>query len=210
MTDRDGVVTGRWASLERWSPRLFLVGAVFILVFALHNAQVFLTDATFEQWLYPTVLLGRIAVFLGIVGLSVEVADRSPRLGRVGRALAVLAIVSATGLLALGILDQMGYGTDVIAVFGLGTVALTVLTYVLFGVAILRTGAYSPVIGALLLVAIVPILAVLFGRFVLPVRLLGAVSEIALFAIFVVVGYTLRAEFGPTDRAEPAGDTTTR
>lgn len=210
MTDRDGVGTGRWASLERWSPRLFLVGAVFILVFALHNAQVFLTDATFEQWLYPTVLLGRIAVFLGIVGLSVEIVDRSPRLGRLGRALAILATISALGLLVLGILDQMGYGTDVIAVFGFGTVALTILTYALFGVAILRTGAYSTLVGALLLVAIVPILVVLFGRFVLPVRLLGAVSETALFAIFVVIGYSLRAEFGPTDHAEPTGDTTTR
>lgn len=210
MTDPDGAGAGRWTSLERWSPRLFIVGGVFILVFALHNAQVYLTDAAFEQWLYPTVLLGRIAVFLGIVGLSVEIVNRSPRLGRLGRALAILAAISAFGLLVLGILEQLGYGTDIIAVFGFGTVALTVLTYALFGVAILRTGAYSTVIGALLLVAIVPILAVMFGRIAFPIRLLGAVSEAALFAIFAVIGYALRAEFGPTERAEPTGDTTTR
>lgn len=211
MTDRNrmaGSSTTLWESLEEWSPRLFLLGGILILIFALHNGQVFLTDATFNNWIYPTVLLGRLAVFLGIAGLSVRVANRSPRFGKPGRVVVAVAVVSTIGLLMLGILDQIGVSTPIIAVFGIGTVVLTVITYALFGVAIIRTGAFSTLIGGLLLAAIVPILAVLFGRIALPVRLLGAISESALFVIFVVIGYVLRTEFAPTDRAEPSGNTT--
>jgi hypothetical protein len=213
MTGRNRMANGRtglWETLEKRSPRLFLLGGVLILIFALHNGQVFLTDTTFKSWIYPTVILGRLSVFLGIAGLSVRVVHRSPRFGKPGRVVVAVAVVSAIGLLALGILAQIGVSTPIIAVFGIGTAVLTVITYALFGVAIIRTGAFSTLIGGLLLVAVVPILTVFFGRFVLPVRLLGAVSESTLFVIFVVIAYFLRTEFAPTDRAGPTGDTTTR
>jgi len=213
MTHRNrmgNIRTTLWESLEKWSPRLFLLGGGLILIFALHNGQVFLTDTTFKDWIYPTVILGRLAVFLGIAGLSVRMVNHSPRFGKPGRVVVAVAVVSAIGLLVLGILAQIGVSTPIIAVFGIGTAVLTVITYALFGVAIIRTGAFSTLIGGLLLAAIVPILTVFFGRIVLPVRLLGAISESALFVIFVVIGYLLRTEFTPTDRAGPTGDTTIR
>lgn len=200
--------TTSWKSLEQWSSRLFLLGGGFILIFALHTGQVFLTDVTFNKWVYPAVLLGRLAVFLGIAGLSVQIANRSLRVGKVGRVVVAVAVVSASGLLVLGILRQVGFSTSLIAVFGIGTVVLTIITYALFGVAILRSGAYSTLIGGLLLAAIVPILAVLFGRIAFPVRLLGAVSESALFIIFATIGYLLTVESDPTDPGVPAPEST--
>lgn len=199
-----------WKWLERRSPRLFLLGGVFVLVFALHNGQVYLTDATFEDWLYPAVLLGRLAVFLGVAGLSVRVADRNLRLGRLSRTAVLLSVLSTLGLLVSVALEQVGFETPLVAVFGITTVVLTVLTYALVGAAILRTGAFSTPIGGLLLVAVVPVLAVLFGGTAVPVRLVGAAGETVLFVIFVVLGYLLKAEFAPTDRAGSASDTTAR
>ena len=200
--------TNPWKSLERRSPRLFLLGGVFVLVFALHNGQVYLTDATFVDWIYPTVLLGRLAAFLGVAGLSVRVADRNLRLGRVSRTVVLLAVLSTLGLLVSVLLEQVGFETSFVAVFGITTVVLTLVTFGLVGAAILRTGAFSTLIGGLLLAAVVPILAILFGGTALPGRLIGAVGETALFLIFVAVGYLLRAEFAPTDRAGSAGDAT--
>lgn len=199
-----------WKWLERRSPRLFLLGGVLVLVFALHNGQVYLTDAAFEDWLYPAVLLGRLAAFLGVAGLSVRIADRNLRLGRLSRTAVLLAVFSTLGLLVSVLLEQVGLEIRTVAVFGVTTVVLTLVTFGLVGAAILRTGAFSTPVGGLLLVAVVPILAVPFGGAAVPVRLVGAVSETVLFVVFVALGYLLRAEFAPTDRAGSASDTTAR
>lgn len=203
--------TALWDTLEQWSPRLFLLGSVFILIFALHNGIVYLTDATFQDWMYPSVLLGRLAVLLGIAGLSVQLVSHTPQVGKLGRVVVVVAVGFTIGLLVLGPLEMAGiFSTPFIGVVGLGTVILSVLTYALFGVAILRTGAYSTLIGGLLLAATVVLLALFVGLMTFPARLAGAVGEGALFALFVSIGYSLRAEFEATDRAAPAPDTPVR
>lgn len=196
-----------WNPLKQWSPRLFLLGGVFILVFALHNGMVYLTDATFQDWVYPSVLLGRLAVLLGIAGLSVQIANRNPRVGKLGRVVVAVAVGFTIGLLVLGPLEMAGvFSTPLIGMVGLGTVVLSVITYALFGVAILRTRAYSPQIGGLLLAAAVALLALFVGLMVLPTRLAGAVGEGALFVLFVSIGYRLRTEPEPADRVERRSD----
>lgn len=197
--------TARWNTLEEWSPHLFLLGSVLILAFAIHNGIVFVSDDfQFIDFIYPTVLLGRLAVLLGIAGLSVQVANRAPRFGKLSRVVVAVAVVFTIGLLVLSILEMVGVSTPIIAVFGLGTVVLTAITYALFGGVILRTGAYSTLIGGLLLAATVVLLAVFVGLMVLPTRLVGAVGEGGLFVLFFVIGYFLRSEIQPTDSAEPS------
>ena len=208
MTDRSGAC----ASLERWGPHLFSLGAVLELVFALNNGLAFLLDGfSFVDWLYPTVLLGRAAVLLGIAGLSVRVTDRSPRIGKWSRIVLAVAFVFTLGLLSLSLLEIAGvtimWNSPIFAVFGLGTVALTVITFALFGVLILRSGAFSTATGGLLLAAAVTVVGVFVGLNVLPSRLVGGVGEGVLFVLFLVISYRLRTEFMMTDRPEPASNT---
>jgi hypothetical protein len=208
MTD----LSGACASLERWGPHLFSLGAVLELVFALNNGLAFLLDGfSFVDWLYPTVLLGRAAVLLGIAGLSVRVTDRSPRIGKWSRIVLAVAFVFTLGLLSLSLLEIAGvtimWNSPIFAVLGLGTVALTVITFALFGVLILRSGAFSTATGGLLLAAAVTVVGVFVGLNVLPSRLVGGVGEGVLFVLFLVTSLRLRTEFMTTDRPEPASNT---
>lgn len=98
-------------------------------------------------------LLGRLAVLLALGGLSIRIADRSPRLAKWGRGFVSLAAAFTTGLFVLAVLAGLGVTPPLIAVFGLGTFALSFLTYSLFGVGIVRTGAYPTLIGSLMLIA---------------------------------------------------------
>ena len=208
MTDRSGAC----ASLERWGPHLFSLGAVLELVFALNNGLAFLLDGfSFVDWLYPTVLLGRAAVLLGIAGLSVRVTDRSPRIGKWSRIVLAVAFVFTLGLLSLSLLEIAGvtimWNSLIFALLGLGTVALTVITFALFGVLILRSGAFSTATGGLLLAAAVTVVGVFVGLNVLPSRLVGGVGEGILFVLFLVTSLRLRTEFMTTDRPEPVSNT---
>lgn len=200
-----------WNSLERWSPRLFFLGCAMELVFASLNGVAFLVDTfAFNRWFGHTILFGRLVVLLGIAGLSVGVVNRNPRLGRLSRIVVSVAIVFATGLLVLATLAGVGFTTPIIAVFGLGTVITSAITYSLFGAAIIRTGAYSSLIGGLLLAATVVLLAVFVGLMALPfsTRLIGAVGEGVLLVIFLSIWYLLRADGLPSDRKESVPDST--
>lgn len=199
------VTTQRWESLERWSPRLFLLGAVLELVFASVNGAAFLIESfSFVDWVYPAILLGRLAVLFGIAGLSVQVVNRNPRLGKLGRVVVAVTVAFTIGLLSLSILDIVGVSTPIIALFGLGTVVLTIVTYALFGAVIISTGAFSTPVGSLLLVASLTVLGVFVGLRVLPTELMGAVGEGVLFVLFLSTGYFLRAESEPSDRMKQA------
>lgn len=194
----DGVL----GTLEAWSPRLFLLGGLFELVFAANNGVAFVLEGfTFVDWLYPTVLLGRIAVLFGLAGLSVRVANRNPRAARWSRGILAGAFVLTVGLLGLSLLQVIGVTTPIIAVFGLGTVALTILTYAAFGVVVRRTGALPAPTGGLLLAAAVTVLGVFVGLTVLPTRLVGGVGEGVLVVLFLAIWRQLRADPAPTDMA---------
>ena len=202
------VSSRRWDSLEAWSPTLFLVGFTLELVFAANHGAAYLVDSvSFVDWVYPTVLVGRIAVLLGLAGLSVRIVNRNPRVGTLGRVVVSLAVVSTIGLLSFSILEIAGITTPVIAVFGLTTVALTILTFALFGVAIIHTGAFSVRVGSLMLVAALAVLSVLIGLRFLPTNVIGAVGEGVNAVVFLAMWFSLRAESNATARAEGASDT---
>lgn len=204
MIHRSGVLQ----SLEAWSPRLFLLGGVFELLFAGNNGLAFLMDGfSFIDWLYPTVLVGRAAVLIGIAGLSVQVVNQSPRVGKWSQRVLALTFVFTVGLLSLSLLTVVGVTTPIIAVFGIGTVVLTIITYALFGAMILRTGAFSPRVGSLLVVAAVTVLGVFVGLSFLPTRLVGGIGEGVLFLLFLAIWYSLRAGAIQTEGVEPASTT---
>jgi hypothetical protein len=197
-------------SLESWSPKLFLLAGIILLVAAANYAVAFLMDGVaFNYWVGLTVLTGRLVSLLAVGGLSVQIANRNPRLGKLSRVVVSVAIVFTSGLLTLAILENVGYSTDIIAIFGLGTILLSLVTYSLFGGGIIRTGAYPTSIGVLLLAATGALLVGFFSQMVLPERLIGVIGTVAeggLFITHIAIGYRLWSEPEPTDRGEPAPD----
>lgn len=202
------------------STAVFL-GCIFELVFAsLTGGAVLLDTFTYSKWLGHTVLFGRLAILLGIAGLSVEIMHRTPRLGKLSRVVVFVAVVFTGGLLALSTLAGVGFTSPTIAVFGfrtvviavvsLGTVVLSAITYALFGIVILRTGAFSTLIGGLLLAATVPLMVRFFGLMALHTRLVLVVREGVLFILFLSIWYLLRAKSKPTDRLGSAPDMTAK
>lgn len=195
-----------WESLESWTPILFLVGFVLELVFALNHGAAYLVETvTFFDWIYPSVLLGRLAVLLGLAGLSVRLTARHPRLGKVSRIILALAMVFTLVLISLSILNIVGIvsftdfvATPVMAVFGIGTVALTLLSFVFFGIAGLRTDAYPAVIGGLMLIATLAILFVLLGSGTFSTNVRGAVGEGLNALVFLAIWYVVSTELMPT------------
>lgn len=200
------VNTGRWGSLETWSSTLFLFASVILFATALYRGVAYLVEGiTFDLTVGNFMLFGRLAVILGLGGLSVQVANRSSRLGKLSRGVVVLAAIFTSVLFVLAMLNSLGFATtSLLAVFGLGTFVLSVVTYGLVGVSVLRTGAYSTLIGGLLLAAAGALLVVFVGQTFLPTGLIGTIIEGVLAVIYLVVGYRLRTEPDPTTRAEPA------
>lgn len=207
-----GVVSQQhWETLEAWSPRLFLAGFALELVFAVTHGVAYLVEGfTFIDWLYPTVLIGRLAVLVGLAGLSVRIASRNDRLGLVSRVVVSAAILFTTGLVILSILQLFEVTTQLIAVFGIGTVVLTLLTFLLYGGIGLATEAYPTVVGGLLLVATLAVLFVLVGQGTFSTNFRGAVGEGVNAFVFLAIWYRLRTELKPTETTETAPGTPAR
>lgn len=198
----------RWESLESWSPRLFFVGFLLTLVFAsVHGVAYLVESFSFIGWLYPTVLLGRLAAFLGVAGLSVQIMQRYPRVGTLSRVIVSLVLLFTTGLVTLSILQTVGVSTPIIAVFGIGTVLLTILTFLLFGIVGVSTDAYPTVVGGMLLVATVAVIFVLVGQGTFSTDFRGAVGEGVLAFAFLANWYVLRDEVTAAETVETGSGT---
>lgn len=198
----------QWETLERWSPQLFLVGFVFELLFAVtHGAAFLLEGFSFIDWIYPTVIFGRLAVLFGLGGMTARIARGGyDRLRMVSRVIVVLAMISTAGLMILSTLILFGITTPIIAVFGISTVLLTILTFFLFGIMGLSTDAYPSTTGGLLLVATAAVLFVLLGQGALSVDLRGAVGEGVNAIVFLTIWYILTTESVATRHRGPAPD----
>lgn len=199
----------QWNKLEQWSPQLFVLAAVFLLVGAVSSGFAFLSDGyAFNDWLAIVSEFGRLAALLGTAGLSVQVVNRNAQLGNLGRAVASLAVVFVTVLIAMATLDAAGVLADPILIIGLIAYVLSVSTFLVVGIGVVRTGAHSRRIGALLLVNVVALLVVFFGRFVLPLNLVATVILGIQVLLYLSVGYNLWGRRVTTQQTAPTTDTT--
>lgn len=200
--------SGLWESLQTWMPHLFLVAGAFSLVAAANYGVAWLFDSiSFNSWIGLTVLLARVASLLGVAGLSARILDRNYRVGKPSRVVVVLALLFAVALLTAAVLGNLGVEPPIMPVLGLGTVTLSLVTYSLFGVAILRTGAHATLVGVLLLGATVALLFGLFGRAALPIGVVGTIAELVLVVTHLAIGYRLLTETAPGDSAELTPET---
>ena len=198
----------QWKRLEGWSPRLFILAAVFLLVGAANSGLAFFVDSyTFNEWLGIVLELGRLAALLGTAGLSVGVVNRSVRLGYLTRAVASLAVVFVTALTAMATLTVAGVLADPIGIVGLFAYVLSVSAFLVVGVGVVRTGVYSRRIGGLLLVNVVALLILFFGRVFVPLGLVATVVPGIQLLLYLSVGYTLRGCSVTAKVAAPTTDT---
>lgn len=195
--------TKLWESLETRMPHLFLVAGAFSLIAAANYgvAELF-NGISFNSWIGLTVLLGRVASLLGVAGLSAHILNRSSKVGKLSRVVVVVAILFTFALLTAAVLKNLGIDPPLTAVLGLGTVVLSLVTYSLFGIAILRTGAHATLVGVLLIGATVALLFGLLGRAFLPIGVVGTAAELGLVVTQVGIGSHLLTESAGGDRAE--------
>lgn len=198
-----------WTRLDQWSPWLFVLAAVFLVVGAANSGLAYLHNGYgFNEWLGLVLELGRLAAIVGAAGLSVQVVKQSAWLGNLSRAIASLAAVFVSVLLTLATLEVAGVLADPIGIVGLVAYVLSVSTFLAVGSAVVRTGAHSRWVGGLLLVNVVALLAVFFGRLVVPLDLLAAVVPGAQVLLYLGIGHDLRGRGVPTQQPAPGTDTT--
>lgn len=199
-----------WATLERWAPRLFVVAGVFSLIAAANYGITWAMDSiTFNDWIGLSVLLARVASLLAVAGLSVRLVETRRRLGLLSRAVVIITVLFAIGLLATAVLQNLGIEQPLSSVFGLGTVTTSLLTYTLFGLVILRTDVSGTLVGVLLLGATVALLIGLFARVALPIGVVGTIAELLLVVTHVGIGYSLMTQSSTSRRQDaPVGSTT--
>ena len=210
--------TQSWKSVEQWSPRVFLVAGVLLLGYAmLKTVSAFagITAPSAFDVAYGT--LGLLVAAFGLLGLYPRLRDIASRVSLAGVcATIVSAICSAAIVLwVVGATLQMeGYpaipeDAPAWTVAALVVVFLTLaLGFFLFSVASLRTAVLSRTVGFLLLVPTVAWVGLIVGNVVAPSGdYLGVLTYTPISITLLSIGYLLRGEPSPTDRAGPASDT---
>lgn len=205
------VSTQHWNSLEQWRATAFLIGgAIFVVDAGL--LVVHMSSGT-EPAAFGQALVGAswTAAFIGLLGFSPSLSDRSRWLARIG---AVFAVVGAITMAAMAV-TALGYFADIlggelgsVAMFFLPTVFLgIVLGFGAFGVASVRTDVYLWHVGALFLLLPLTFLfniGTAVAGFNPLTKILGVVCVLAL--TMLAIGYLVRTGSARPDREE--GETT--
>ncbi len=204
-----------WESLEQWSPTPFFAAAGLFAVAAAVVVVAIVAGGWGRLALGAEAFMGAgwMGSLVGLLGLYPALADRSRWLARAGAGFALLGVV-AFGVLVVASLVAFvtGGGPEAFPVPQIailpGMLSGTVLAFVSFSAASLRSDVHSRTAGILLLV---PTALFLTNAFVLPMiseptqsglaqpeLALGFAGAVSL--AMLAIGYRLRAEDMPTDR----------
>lgn len=153
----NSIVTLR--SLERWSPRLFILAGGLLTVYAVINGMNAFMAMSLEL---PGLGFAFFLGFLGLLGLYPSVVEHSPWLARIGAIAAALGVVTFFVLAANSIAELLGIVSGNPPAWplfvGLATTGF-VLGYLSFGVAVLQSEVYSALVGIVLMVPAIIIIA---------------------------------------------------
>lgn len=194
--------------IETWSPRLFFAGGILVVGHAgMMGVQVFTGMTTPPDLFAPA---GHLLVFSGLLGVSLSLGNRVPRLARAGGVCVVLGMVGFTGITIGNLGKLVGIQPpDWFALFILLATIGMVPGFLAFGIASLRSDVHSRTVGLLLLAP-----GALFLVLIVEVLIFGA-STVGGFIVgsglaltHLAIGYALRTGINPTDNALPAGDVT--
>ena len=200
-----------WATLERWCPIAFLAaGGLFVLPTAIFGFGAATGAGNIVSPVVIFVLL--LVVFLGVLGLYPRLAQAGSTLalGGVGLLSVTAAIIIATiGAAALPI-GPTFEKTHILALVTTVVVGST-LTLATFGVASLRTGVHSRLVGRSLLVMATGDLSIFVAMLVYGDPTPAWVGFVV-GALFVTslesMGYVLRTETIRAERSDSTGDAT--
>ena len=199
----------RWDSIERWSPRLFLLAGMFLVIAAVMSGMAFLGHGQlFDDWLVLPLELGRLAALIGTLGLSVQLGSHDTSLGKLGRGVAMLAIGLTVALTASALLTTTGLLSVSSPALGIAAFVLSVSTFLLYGLGILRTRSHPTLVGRLLVINAAALLVVFFGRILLPLGLLATAVPGAQALLYVTISHSLRCQNLPTQQSTTTPDTT--
>lgn len=199
--------TKLWGTLERWSVAAFIVAGIVRLM-NMSISQINLsTELAVPSWaLSWTLTVAYVALIVALLGLYPRLVDRSPWLSRVGILTIALAAVGQLGIIGVELLLAGEVPPGPLEMLPLLVLVFTPLSFLLFGVASLRTGAFSGAIGVLMLVAAGSMVGLVAGVFVLDnlqvLRISTGMYSIAVMAI----GYLLHTSPVPAERTEPSVD----
>ncbi|WP_435064796.1 hypothetical protein [Halobaculum sp. EA56] len=202
------VSTQQWGSLEERSATAFLIAAAMFLVDAALVGGVIVAAGDRLMLLGQAfVAAGWVAGFVGLLGLYPELADRSRRLARTGLVfvavgLVVFVVMGVASLVYFtGILS--GDLSALVPVLLPGVVIGSVLGFLTFGAASLRSGAHSRGVGVLLVVlGLFPVVNILTGAAGVQSMVATLVIVLGLSLVNAAVGYRLRSERDSTERVE--------
>jgi FtsH-binding integral membrane protein len=201
----------KWATLEQWSPVIFLIaGGLFVLLAAAYG---FRAATGAEPAVSPTIIfVCLLVVFVGLLGLYPRLAEGNATLalGGVGLLAVTAAIIlSILGLSTLPVGPTVGKQTIVASI--MSVVVGSTLTLTTFGVASLRTGGHLRPVGGSLLMMAASLLFIVVAMLLFSNPTPAWVGFVAsgLFVISSVsIGYVLRTEDVPANHAESTDDVT--
>jgi hypothetical protein len=201
----------QWELLERRSPTLFLVGSGLLVGHTVIRAFSGITDAATPPDAFGPA--GYLLVLVALYGLYPELADRSPRLARAGAVLAAVPVLDYALILTFGFGEMVGVVPRFLELVPLSLFfpihqGAMVLTYGVFGVAVIRTECHPRRVGVLLLVPVVLILALLVGSAIVESAVVGVIVGSGMVLVNAAIGYSLGPGQMPTDHETPTGDGT--
>jgi len=201
-----------WGRLEQWSPIVFLVtGGLFAFPgFAYVLNTVTGTEISVSPPIIFTLML---VVFLGLLGLYPRLAERDSTLALGG--VGLLAVTAGVSISTIGLTvlpTGLTLGKQSIVASIVAVTAGGMLTFGMFGVASLRTGAYPRPVGRSLLVLAAGEACIIVNT-LLYSNPQPTWVEFGVSVLFVTslgsIGYLLRAETTPAERAVSTGEVTT-
>jgi uncharacterized protein YacL len=197
-------------SLENWSAMAFVIAGAFLFgdttLQALEQIAAVSTPGVLRG---AFMLSGMLAAIVGLLGFYPRLVDESRRLARAGALVAAVACVTFSVVWVWWIVGNfVPTVSEPIPAINMLAVVTTVLGFLLFGVASLRTDVLSRSVGILLLAIVgvfVGMVVVLIGRINLPAWSIVAVLGV-LSVIMLTIGYLLRASSPASNREKPASD----
>lgn len=197
----------RGGSVEQWSPTLFLLGGGLLLGHAAVQGITVFTDLAPPPDVFVTT--GHFVALGGLIGLYPILVDRTPRLARAAGVVTVVPLVGWLVMTVTQFLTVAGVVSSLIDTLPGAVIMLvpvsTLLTYVLFGVATLRVGEGSRIVGVLVLAPAALIVALLAGSALTDASaIVGLVVGSGLALTMLALGYRLRTWHRPINRRATA------
>lgn len=198
-----------WDSVEQWSPTLFLIGGALLVGHAAVQGIKTFTALAPPPDVFVTT--GHLAALVGLVGLYPVILDRMPKLSRAAVAVIVVPLVgwlvmTVTQFLAVaGIVSSLADALPETVI--MLVLVSTILTYVLFGVATLRVGEGSRIVGLLVFVpAALFVVSFVASAITGASDLIGFIFGAGFALSMLALGYQLRSWERPTEYPVPVGD----